>query len=402
MLIWLIQIGERLPISEGVRKMRTSFLAKKLVQRGHSVVWWSSAFDHFEKKWISSAPYEVEGVRLILLRGCGYTSNVSIRRYLDHRIVAHRFRQQSSVEALPDVIVASLPSHDLAYEAVCFGLKKKVPVLVDIRDPWPDVFFSGLSPLLQFGARTLLGWDSYLLKKSIRGASSVLACTDYFLEWAFKRSGRPKGQLDRVFPLGGEPFSVRSIVRRVDSTQPFVVFFVGTFSSFHNPEILVECARKMKTENVRFVIAGDGVYRERLREMAKGLANVEFPGWLNDKEIKSYLVSSHVGVCPSNRPTALFPNKAFTYLSAGLPILTSFEGDLRLTVEKERIGLYYPPRDTQALCTCIRLLKGDGNLYEGMSNRAGDVFESRYKADSIYESYSNHVEMVAKTGLNRS
>ncbi len=155
MRIWLLQIGERLPGLPGVKKMRTGFLVDKLVRRGHTVVWWSSAFDHFQKAWIDSSTIKgaAGGAQLILLKGCGYQRNVSLKRYLDHRLVAHRFRAMAPQEQRPDIIVASLPAHDLAYEAVRFGAQQKIPVIVDVRDPWPDVFLSGLPPWASLLAR---------------------------------------------------------------------------------------------------------------------------------------------------------------------------------------------------------------------------------------------------------
>ncbi|MFX0200046.1 MAG: glycosyltransferase WbuB, partial [Candidatus Hodarchaeota archaeon] len=59
MNIWLIQIGEALPVKAGIRKLRTAYLADKLIQRGHDVLWWASAFDHFEKRWLYDNDKEV-------------------------------------------------------------------------------------------------------------------------------------------------------------------------------------------------------------------------------------------------------------------------------------------------------------------------------------------------------
>jgi hypothetical protein len=50
MNIWLVQTGELLPLDEGVKKMRIALLADILVERGHNVFWWASAFDHFTKQ----------------------------------------------------------------------------------------------------------------------------------------------------------------------------------------------------------------------------------------------------------------------------------------------------------------------------------------------------------------
>ncbi|MCD4712908.1 MAG: hypothetical protein K8R73_06455, partial [Clostridiales bacterium] len=53
MNIWLIQTGERLPIQICVRKMRTAILTNKLLERGHNILWWASAFEHQQKVMLS-------------------------------------------------------------------------------------------------------------------------------------------------------------------------------------------------------------------------------------------------------------------------------------------------------------------------------------------------------------
>ena len=53
MNIWLLQTGEPLPIRSGVRKMRTALLADKLLERGHKILWWASAFEHQQKVMLS-------------------------------------------------------------------------------------------------------------------------------------------------------------------------------------------------------------------------------------------------------------------------------------------------------------------------------------------------------------
>jgi len=52
MRVWLLQIADPLPLAPGVRRMRTGMLADKLVERGHEVAWWTSAFDHVNKRML--------------------------------------------------------------------------------------------------------------------------------------------------------------------------------------------------------------------------------------------------------------------------------------------------------------------------------------------------------------
>jgi len=55
MRVWLLTIGEPVPLGAGARDRlhRTGAFARYLVSRGHQVVWWTSAFDHFRKQHLS-------------------------------------------------------------------------------------------------------------------------------------------------------------------------------------------------------------------------------------------------------------------------------------------------------------------------------------------------------------
>ena len=97
MNIWIVQIGELLPLDDGVRKMRNAMLADKLIEKGHAVTWWASAFNHFSKQWIRRTDTEIEikkNLTIRVLKGSGYKKNFSISRYIDHRIIAWKFKKQ--------------------------------------------------------------------------------------------------------------------------------------------------------------------------------------------------------------------------------------------------------------------------------------------------------------------
>ena len=52
MLVWILQTGEPLHIDEGnPRPMRAINLSNKLIEAGHQVVLWSSAFSHQGKRY---------------------------------------------------------------------------------------------------------------------------------------------------------------------------------------------------------------------------------------------------------------------------------------------------------------------------------------------------------------
>ena len=53
MHIWLIQIGEPLPLGNRTRLMRTGLLAEQFLARGHTVLWWASAFEHHRRTMLA-------------------------------------------------------------------------------------------------------------------------------------------------------------------------------------------------------------------------------------------------------------------------------------------------------------------------------------------------------------
>jgi glycosyltransferase involved in cell wall biosynthesis len=225
---------------------------------------------------------------------------------------------------------------------------------------------------------------------------------DALLEWGLSYAGRKSTPRDRVFHLGykrpggenGKPNGSLDILASLKGK--FVVTFLGTFATYHNPSILLDAAENLKDSesDVFFILAGDGKLSDELRARAKLLPNVALPGWLNQDEIATLMHHSHIGVCSSTENAQFFPNKVFTYMSAGLPVLSAFQGELREMIETRKVGLYYPPTDVHEFIDCIRKFKGDAGLYERSSRNALRTFNEMFDADLIYDRYAEHIERI--------
>ena len=95
--IWILQTGEPLHIdAHNPRPMRAMNLSDKLVEAGHSVVLWSSAFNH-QKKLHRNVKYKTYKVNpdleVRLIPSCGYKSHIGIGRLIDHAQMAWNLRQ---------------------------------------------------------------------------------------------------------------------------------------------------------------------------------------------------------------------------------------------------------------------------------------------------------------------
>lgn len=406
--IWLMQIGEPLPIRGDERKMRRSILAEELARRGHNVLLWVSAFDHCAKKWAIRTEDELvkrERIRVIVLKGTGYRKNISIARYLDHRVLSWRFKHLSNREDKPDIIIASLPPHDLAYQSVKYASSKDVPSIIDIEDTWPDIFLDNIPEWLWGIGRILLFREFKMVKDTMKEADCLVAVSNTFLEWGLRYGKRQKSSKDQVLYLGYHQPTVsrerqnvgRALGELLEALSgKTVVTYIGTFSEYHDPSIIIDCAERLEVSNIAFVLAGYGELHSQVEEKAKSRPNVYFPGWLNGEEIDALLMNSSIGICPTSKKADLFPNKAFIYLSAGLPVISSFQGDLKELIESEKIGYYFDPGDVDTLADAIFTLDHDSSVYEEMSKNAKRVFDSRFDEARIYQDFADLIESMAR------
>lgn len=410
MKIWLVQIGEPLPLNKKVRKLRTAILADRLVSRGHEVRWWASAFDHNLKVTLFPQDQELRlspGLALHILKGCGYAGNISLSRYLDHRLIAAKFRRQAGRLAPPDIVVASMPCHHVAFEAVRYARCRNIPVLVDVRDLWPDIFLTKVKrPLTQKIGRLALNSDFHRLWWLLTKADGVVAVSRGYLAWALGKIGRQESEWDRVFFLGYQPASGRT---KPLNPPPWLkgqetkklILFIGTFGFSYDLTLVVEAARRLWSagrDDVRFILAGTGEQAESIRRQSAELTNVLLPGWLDGSRIASLLGQGYLGLVPCISARNTLPNKPFEYLSAGLPLVSSLTGEMAELINEHGLGLNYRAGDLDGLCRALETLLDNPSLRDRMSAHALAFFKEYGDADKIYEEYAEHIENLAIAG----
>lgn len=397
--------------------MRTGMLAEELATRGHQVTWWASAFDHMSKRFMFEKDMDVQlrpNLVIKALKGMGYKENTSLRRYFDHALIARKFRNLARALPRPDLIVTSIPDHQLAYASVLLAKELRVPYVVDVRDQWPDIFLDLAPRAIRPLVKVALARDFFMLRTTLRDADAVLSMMSQLLAWGLNRAGRPPTWKDRVFYLGarrarpGTSDSLsKTLVPTLDRLRTaFVVIFIGVFGKYYDPTIIANAARivqeRRNPADIAYVIAGDGRFTAAVEDAARELENVILPGWLNQDEISALLEVSDVGVIPCSQSIDTFPNKAFTYLSAGLPVISSAGGDLRRLIDEPGIGLYYEPGDVDGLATCILRLYEDAQLRARFAASAQRVFDEKLDSDIIYRQYADHLEHLVAGGQPRS
>jgi glycosyltransferase involved in cell wall biosynthesis len=418
MNIWLLTIGEPVPVSRncGDRLHRTGYLAHLLNQNGHKVIWWTSAFDHFHKKHLFDCDTTVEICQRLVIKllcGGGYSSNLSLKRILDHRRIAKKFCRESSLLPVPDLLLCGFPTIELSLASVKYGLKNNVPVVLDMRDMWPDIFLDSVSnPMRNVAA--VLAWPMFRdARAACANATAITGITEEFVEWGLKKAGRPKNILDRFFPMGyvSKPPNLEKILEAekfwdkqgiMADGDDFVVCFIGTLGRQFDMETVLSAAHILgeSGKSFSFVICGRGDCSDYLCQMAAHNPRVIFPGWVDAAQIHVLMRRSKVGLDPMpDRFDFLgtINNKAIEYLSAGLPIISSPErGVLSDLLKRHQCGMSYPQRDTHTLADVLLNLYQDRETLQNMSKNASRLFKEMFTAETVYGEMMQHLVEIAE------
>ena len=409
MRVWLVQTGEPVPISGPIKRMRTALLADELATRGHQVTWWTSSFDHGSRRFIEDVrptQHLENGVELRLLPALGYDQSISFRRYFDHHYVARNFRKEiRDISRPPDLIVAATPDYHIAAEAADYAIRNNIPYVVDLRDEWPDSIVQMIpTEALRVVGQFALSYDFWKLRKTLKRATGLVSMMQSMLEWGLSHARREQGQQDRIFYLGTEPpahpdptFLV-ALKEKLGPENKMTVVFIGTFGRMNHPEVILSAlehiAGQATQPQLNAIIVGEGDLYATVRRRYEHLPGVHFTGWLSSPQIASVLELGDIGVIPAVVERATFPNKAFSYLAAGLPILTSGHGDLKDLIEQHKFGKFFEPGNTLMLAKILLYLASNPAVVNTMSQSAQQLYKDRFMSNVIYGEYSDYLESI--------
>lgn len=414
MKIWIVTIFEPLPFGDiRTRPQRCGMLARALIDSGHNVELWTSAFDHEAHKHIhkqSLSEKVGDMISIQFIKGCGYSNDLSPKRFLHNCQTRREFIQlANSRDELPDIIFASVPILELAQAAVSYAKKRKIPIIVDIRDLWPDVYLTMIPKFLHSIGKFFLYSEYKRAKFIFKNATGITAVSEAYLKKGLVYAKRAPKNTDSFFPLGSLDTTMANFTKPdkeqisilhkygIDETK-FVVTFVGTFSKFLDIKNILDAADLLvDKKEIRIVIIGTGKNFKEFNEIAKRLPNVTMTGWLNAQEIRAILSYTDVGLAAYAKDALMsLPNKPFEYMAAGLPLLSSLPGELEALIKTANIGRNYIAGDSLSLSREINWFYDHQEEAKNMGKKSFDIFSKKYQSDIVYKAFSEYLERIVK------
>ncbi len=398
--------------------MRSGIIAQLLRDRGHEVTWWASAFRHATREFrrYSGQCVEWNGIKIMLARSPGYRRNVSFARMWDHHRLGVTMTRMARAQPVPDLIHCGYPPLEVCEAMTRYGRIHSVPVVVDVRDMWPEAFMSFVPRALRLLARPAIALFNHRARRMLADATAIQGHTHHFVEYGLMKAGRPVGRYDNAYPFAYEPlqpddgarmqaaefWDSRGLAR--DSNWLTVCFF-GNLNTERDDVNLQTVCRALKimekgTIRARAVICGAGRLADQIRrDFGDSGPAIYLPGFVDAASIRELMQRSDLGLLPylpSKDFMNSLPNKSIEYLSGGLPILTSMtSGYLFESFSIARCIVTYESGDSPALARKLEQLSRDRSRIATMSRNASELFERAFRADVVYLRLVQELENIA-------
>ncbi|MBT7895782.1 MAG: glycosyltransferase, partial [Flavobacteriales bacterium] len=338
--------------------------------------------------------------------GNGFKSNISLCRYLFYKNYSRKLNTAIKLMQEPDIIVCAFPLIDVAYRVVKYANIKNIPIILDIRDLWPDTIINAMPTYLRGLVRIILNKDFLMTKYVLKKSTALCAMSIGVLNWGLHNAKRQKSKNDLVVPIGYSKSSYNENVFNADDLNPKIknihlkskkIFtYVGTFGFTYDLDLILEVAAKIeKSEpDIVFILAGAGPKLKYLKSVYDKLNNVIFTGWLKNNDVKFILNNSNAGLLPWDSIDNAMPNKFFDYISNGLPVISSANGELNILINKKKIGLTYKRQNLSELRNNILKLSYDISLNNEYKLNAINLYKEKYSENFLYSTYAKNVEAI--------
>ena len=257
-----------------------------------------------------------------------------------------------------------------ALVSVWYAKKRKIPHYIYVQDLWPE------------NVETVLGIHNKLV------ISPINKMVDYIYknsEKIFVTSNSFKNNISaRVddtekviyLPQYAEELYApqhKKDVEEIPSNQDFKIIFTGNIGYAQGLDILPRTAQILKAKGnagIRFVLVGDGRYKEKLREEISSLG-VSEQFTLVDRQpterIPILLAACDVAFL-SFMDSPLFemtiPAKLQSYMACGMPIIASASGETERIIKEANCGVCCPLGNAEALADALLEMKQSDQLAE--------------------------------------
>jgi len=287
----------------------------------------------------------------------------------------------------PDVILASSPPLPVAAAAMAVASLRRVPWVMDVRDPWPDAAVA----LGELSNPKAVGALERLEQRLYKSSSAIVTVTEPFrrdiaakVADPGKVSVAPNGTTDAWIEAGGQEEERSALGMPEDR---FVLTYAGNVGIAQGLQTAVEAAGLLD-DGFQLQVVGAGPRLAGLQEQAESLppGRVSFRGVVSPELAARYLRASDaslVSLGVTRERQRSIPIKLFDCCAIGRPVIVSAAGEAARVASEAEAALCIAPEDPAALIEAVLRLRDDAELRVRLSENARAFAKENRREDGL-------------------
>lgn len=361
-----------------------------MFSKDHDVELVGSAFSHETKKKriCDTARFSY---KVTLIEEPGYRKNISVQRFLSHRVWGKNVYEYIKGRKKPDVVYCAIPSLTAAALVGRYCNENGIRFIVDVQDLWPESFQMALDiPIISDIAFAPF---KRTVDKAYASADAIVAVSQTFVDRVCQVNSRAKESVSVFIGTDLSTFDENAakhgLAREDDE---FWIAYCGSLSDSYDIPCVIDAVKQINNPKVKLVIMGSGYLAPKFQEYAQQAGiRAEFKGYVNYPEMCGLLSACDVTVNPiKGKSVASIINKHADYAACGLPVINTQESpEYRKLVSDYNMGFNCKNGDAADVAEKMKKLMNDAELRKKMGKNARRCAEEKFDRAKSYQEILN-------------
>lgn len=364
------------------------YIAKHLVDKGYKVSILSSMPSHHGADGLKSTPLSeyVDGMNIRRLYLLNERNRNIILRLINTVLFAVRVFFRVLFSSADVVMIASTPPVIMAFVVRVASRLSRKKYIYHCQDIHPEASV--------IGEIVTKGWFYKLLRKIDKDNVSFASATVVLskdMEQTLVARGINRNNIHVTNNFIFEKIEITNNI--LTSEESLKVLFAGNLGYLQNLEQVVQVAHRLSHLPIKFVFMGEGVFKSKLVEAAKGLEDksVFFIGYKPTSEALQAMYEADLGIVSLAEGIidVAYPSKTMMYLSTGLSVLALLEPESELGqfIENNKLGFAVQPNQEDVLVdTLMSALERKSDL-RASKDRVANLAERTFGKEVILDKW---------------
>lgn len=271
---------------------------------------------------------------------------------------------------------------------ISFAKRLKVPHYLYVQDLWPEnvIAVTGINSAI------VIKPINKMVDYIYRAADEIFVTSPSFVNAICNREKKVPIEKVHYWPQYAEDFYLpleKKTADEIPHDESFKIVFTGNIGTAQGLQILPKVADLLRTENIRFVIIGDGNYLEEFKEeirhrrLEDKFVMIQRQPAEKIPQLLTVCDVAFVSFADNDLWRMTIPAKLQSYMACGMPIVASAEGETERIINEAECGFCIKSGDEKALADAILKIR-DMDLYQ-LSSNSRKYFELNFSKKMLMD-----------------